>query len=63
MPSLLNTGALPQERVQYQLDAFYFRLKIEIEIAMVNMAMVQYFLPNLRKKLQDNNLPGLSCTA
>jgi hypothetical protein len=32
-------------------------LHLKIVIAMVNMAMVGQFLPNLRKILQDNNLP------
>jgi hypothetical protein len=34
------------------LDAFYFPL--ENPIVMVNKAMVGYFLPNLRKKQQEN---------
>jgi hypothetical protein len=33
---------------RYQLDSLYFRL--EIAISMVNMAMVGYFLPNLRNE-------------
>jgi hypothetical protein len=39
---------------RYKADSLYFRL--ESAIAMVNLAMVGCFLPNLRKKLQDDNL-------